>query len=331
MSATDQAFIRAYCRDSMPEKPADRPEKQQTTAGQIDRILALDGPGTVPPPPHLQRPGKDSAAADQPARPATQPETLPSTANAAADRPARRGAQPLSQFVQQMELPDPDASFAGSARLSFSWPETCLTLGDRLRQPLTAMAERLAAAAENGCQVFGLAGCRRGEGRTTVLLSLARQLAAHETTVALVDADFTMPALARQLGLSREVGWDAVLRGDAQLEEALVLAPDERLAVLPLLKPLSAGDALDLVRSIRPATSLAILRHHRNVVLVDLGPILEPAPGRACLALVERAGIDCTLMIRDCRRTSPGDLRRAAHSLEQRGVTPQGVVETFAS
>ena len=66
------------------------------------------------------------------------------------------------------------------------------------------------------------------------MLTLARALSRHPCRTVLVDADLTGPMLARLLGLRPEVGLDDVVEGGHALSDALIDAPDDHLAVLPM-------------------------------------------------------------------------------------------------
>ncbi len=85
--------------------------------------------------------------------------------------------------------------------------------------------------------------CHRAEGRTTLLLTLARALARRPGRTLLVDADLTGPMLARQLGLRPEVGLDDVIDDGFALADALIDAPDDNLSILPLRAPRSPARA----------------------------------------------------------------------------------------
>ena len=63
---------------------------------------------------------------------------------------------------------------------------------------------QLRAQAEQGFVVTAVAGCHRGDGRKTVLLTLARELSRHHIKVAMVDADLSVDAAGRLWGLKRQ-------------------------------------------------------------------------------------------------------------------------------
>ncbi len=91
--------------------------------------------------------------------------------------------------------------------VELQWPRIVLTLerewGDRFEK----MARLLLEVQERqGFKVFLFTSCHRAEGRTTLVLTLARALARQPMRTLVVDADLTGPMVARLLGLRPEVG-----------------------------------------------------------------------------------------------------------------------------
>ena len=126
------------------------------------------------------------------------------------------------------------------------------------------MADGLAAGVSEGRNVVALAGSRRYQGCTTLLLCAAKRLADRGLSVAMVDADFAHPALAARLGLLPDAGLEAVLADRLPLEEATIESLDDAMAVVPVAGPSSGwadsprGKAI-LARAIR--TLRRQLRH----------------------------------------------------------------------
>src|SRR5262249_7981636 len=159
----------------------------------------------VPPAPHW------------PARPASQE---PAPFPGAEDAPASaRGSEP---------------SAAGPIS-ELQWPAVVLGLerdwGDRFERLAGQLVE---IRRRQNIRAILFTSCHRAEGRTTLVLTLARALARHPGRFLLVDADLTGPMLARQLGLRLETGIDDVIEGGRPLGEALYEAVDDHLTVLPL-------------------------------------------------------------------------------------------------
>ena len=180
---------------------------------EVDEALARayaqrekgDPPRGVPPAPHWP--------AQRRARPTSRADPCPATS----PQPRRSG---------RAGPPDRGrAAMAGRrAGLERDW-------GDRFDR----LAERLIEGRQRqNLRVILFTSCHRAEGRTTLVLTLARALARHPCRTVLVDADLTGPMLARLLGLRPEVGLDDVVEGGQALSDALIDAPDDHLAVLPI-------------------------------------------------------------------------------------------------
>ena len=117
----------------------------------------------------------------------------------------------------------------------FAWPKPCDTLLEVADATLGQLAEALMAESRGGRKAWYLTSTRRAEGRTTLAICVARYLAQRGVPVALVDADFQNPQLARRLGVLPQVGWESVLDGSAPLGDAMIHATGAGVTLLPLL------------------------------------------------------------------------------------------------
>ncbi len=189
------------------------------------------------------------------------------------------------------------------------------------------VATRLRIAAREGSRVVAFAGCQRGEGRTTTLLSIARSLAQSGASLAIVDADFHHPQLAEQLGLSVEYGWEDVLRGNLPLAEAAVQSQHDRITILPLRAPVDQAE--QLVVSNQVSDDIGVLRQNYDLVLVDLGPLLDPLTSRSAFPLAIKARVNAAILVHDVSRVSSDHLTDASNRLTQVGVPTIGVMENF--
>ena len=121
-----------------------------------------------------------------------------------------------------------------------------------------------------GIKVLLFTSCHRAEGRTTLVLTLARALARHPLRTLVVDADLTGPMVARHLGLRPEVGLDDVVESGMALADALIDARDDHLAILPMRSAVSRPR--DFLASPAWTCTLARLRREFDLILVDGGP-----------------------------------------------------------
>lgn len=210
----------------------------------------------------------------------------------------------------------------------FAWPSGCARLGVEAGDPLERVADELTAGLTRGQSVVAMSGCRRGEGCTTLLLGIARRLARTGLKVAVVDADFDRPELARQLGLLPEAGWEEVLAGRLPLAEALIESIQDGIVVLPLCGPVPDARYLPTDHP-GPARSIAALRRQYDLVLIDLGAMPGEAGGGAWPAEPDVRWVDAVVLVHNVRSTPAAELERARRWFGAAGVVEAGVVENF--
>ncbi|WP_165074293.1 tyrosine-protein kinase family protein [Paludisphaera rhizosphaerae] len=229
--------------------------------------------------------------------------------------PARRSppARPSRIFMPQAP--------AGAA---LEWPEVVgvleQTWGDRFRQ----MADRILQARERlGVRVLLFTSCHRAEGRTTLVLTLARTLARRPLRTVIVDADLSGPMLARSLGLRTTVGLDDVIEDGRDVEDALIEAPGENLWVLPMRAAVSHPK--EFLASAGWACAMAKLRRDFDLVLVDGSPLFT-----GLSAAVMHRSVDAAVLVHSRDATGQRSILRAREVLEAGGVPLLGLAETFA-
>ena len=236
---------------------------------------------------------------------------------------ASESLMPLSAFTS---APKPEQRFRALLEVDqFVWPKLCGELTENSAYLFDALAEELIDEAARGHKTIAVSSCRRGEGRTSLLLCVARRLASSGVKVCMVDADIHNPQLGRRLGLAAQVGWDAVVSGELALTEVLIDSLDDRLTLLPLCSQ-SRFDAPPSISQF--SMMLSILRDHYDVVLVDMGPLLEGAQGG--LHLIEQnSGIDAAVLVADMRNHAADGLRQAQRLLTAAQIHCTGIAENF--
>lgn len=204
----------------------------------------------------------------------------------------------------------------------FAWPKICERLLEAEATYFQHVGERLLEATSKYPHVLMIAGCRRGEGRTTLALCLARCAARAGVKVALLDADFKNPQLGTRLGMEIPCGWSEVLRGKAPLHEAAVASVADQMTLFPLtdledVEPGAAG-LIPLVREISG---------HYPLVVVDVGPL--GAEDRHPFASDEACPINAAIVVRDLRFTTEKKALVTAQHLERSGIPAVGIAENF--
>jgi Mrp family chromosome partitioning ATPase len=195
------------------------------------------------------------------------------------------------------------------------------TYGDRFTRLAQALRD---AQKTHHVKVLLFTSCHRAEGRTTLVLTLARALARGPGRTLLVDADLTGPMLARQLGLRPTLGLDDVIEEGKSLSDALISAPDDNLDILPLRSAVARPKAF--LSSPAWSVAMARLRHDYDLVLIDGSPLFT-----GLIATVPHRSIDAAVLVHNRSLTGERALMRAQEVLEAGGVPLLGLAETFVS
>lgn len=228
------------------------------------------------------------------------------------------------------ETPAPaDGSTADGSRHAVAeppmlqWPATVRMLERQFGDRFTGLADALVEARDRQhLKVLLFTSCHRAEGRTTLVLGLARALARRPGRTLLVDADLTGPMLARQLGLRPQVGLDDVVESGLALTDALIEAPDDHLTILPLRAPVS--HPREFLESAAWSCVLGRLRREYDLVLLDGSPLFA---GLSAAAL--HRSVDAAVLVQSKVLTGERAVVRAREVLESGGVPLLGLAETF--
>lgn len=146
---------------------------------------------------------------------------------------------------------------------------------------------------EHGWRTLAITSPTLESGKTVIAINLASSIA-HQTqrTAMLVDFDLRRPMVASYLGLKRQVSFNDVLSGKAEVPQALVNPGLPRLVVLPTALPMPKSS--EVLSSSRVAGIIDDLRdrYQDRIVIFDLPPVLVADD---VLAVLPR--IDCVLMV----------------------------------
>ncbi len=175
-------------------------------------------------------------------------------------------------------------------------------------------------------KVFQVTSSIPEEGKTTLAISLARQLSVSGKSVILIDGDLRRAAVEKRLGLSRnEKGLtDLVLAPDDHVDGYLVKDPKSDVLVLAPGKA-AYVNASDVLSSQRMKNIVSALRERFDYVIVDAPPVMAVADARQISQFVET-----TLFVVRWNKT-PVKVVKAALKLldavqaEIAGVVMQGV------
>lgn len=172
---------------------------------------------------------------------------------------------------------------------------------------------------DNPPRVIMVSSAVPAEGKTTLVLNLARVLADSGRSVIVVDADLRRPKVTEYLGLEPGAGLTDVLAGAAELMDAVQLFDDG------LFKVLGAGAVApnpgELLASGAMSQLLDKLRGDYDVVLLDSSPMLSVADSSGLAPLV-----DGVLLSVRYGSTTTVQLKHAATTLRRIRATILGVV-----
>ena len=207
----------------------------------------------------------------------------------------------------------------------FLWPALCEKLLHDEQSYFAQAGSKIASAVRDGLKSLAITGSRRGEGRTTLALCLARSAAQAGLKVALVDADFARPQLAAALGLEIAASWHEAALGKTSLAEAAIKSLEDNLTVLPLdvstaATPLSLADPR-LTKTLREAANSF------DLLVLDLGP--TSAGSDSLFPADEPPPADAAIVVRDLRYSTSAESQSIGERLSLSGIEAVGIAENF--
>jgi protein-tyrosine kinase len=217
--------------------------------------------------------------------------------------------------------PEPRPETISSVELQ--WPPLVLSLERDWGARFDRMARSLITARQQqGLKVILFTSCHRAEGRTTLVLTLARALSRQPIRTLVLDADLTGPMLARLIGLRPLVGLEDVIDDGKAIVDALIDAPDDHLTILPMRK--ATPRPREFLASPAWTCALAWLRREFDLILVDGGPLFTGLSA----ALLHRS-VDAAVLVQHRGMTGERAVLRAREVLAAGGIPLLGSAETF--
>ncbi len=336
MTATNQAFIRAYRQD--PPSPAPTAPVitgQPAPAVEVGRSVEFVSAGAafteatlVTAAPAL--PDGPAAMVDVSTYADVAPEPPRPQAPSAAPTLRRvlppAAKRPLSSYRLDAPppRPEPTALAVGMTVPSFRWPRVCRAINQLCAGPLDRIADVLESQANDARPLVGIASLHAGDGATTALMCLAHRLAMRGRPTIVVDGNFAAPSLARRLGVEPAVCWQEVLQHGIPVGDAVVRATDDRLDLLPL--DAKSPDASPLAASLQASVTAGVLRYAYDIALVDLGTICAPRSQPTVLELIGNMRMDAALVVTR-PHAAPDIIQSTAGLLDGQGCELLGTIE----
>ena len=162
-----------------------------------------------------------------------------------------------------------------------------------------------------------------GAGKTFVALNLAREAAALDVPVVVIDGDLRRPSLHDRLGIPRSPGLSEAL---ASADPAAALSPDRTpghtiegwMRVIPSGIPVADPAGLFGGRAFRDALD--------GMTWAELVVVDTPAGGLFADALAIASQCDATLVVVDAQNSRRRAIRHLADNLRQVSAKPLGIV-----
>ena len=167
-------------------------------------------------------------------------------------------------------------------------------------------------------------GTKRGEGVTTIAISLAQWAASLGHRVLLVDGDLERAGLTESVGLDGKISWTQVANKQCQIGEALVLGKESGIYIMPLERIDNRANFpsdifTELGKAIEPISDCF------NLVIIDVGPSRQLTRETNRIDLLG----DATILIHDVSRTLPEDFEKNKSHLLGYGISKLLVAENF--
>ncbi len=175
-----------------------------------------------------------------------------------------------------------------------------------------------------GPKVVAVLSSMPSEGKSTVVLNLAKVLAMEGRRVAILDADMRRPSMQPEFGDPDAPGLEAVLEGGLAPEEAIRPSKVEGVDLLGMRK--GSSRAAELASSPPFDRVFSALRERYEYVLVDSAPVNHVSEA----AVIARRADAALLVVRD-RQTGRGAALAAKRRLLGMGVELAGAVLNCAA
>jgi Mrp family chromosome partitioning ATPase len=343
MSTTNEAFIKAYRSDAARTATPGPAHLRQSASAHWRTSVEIVSPDHAPRGAAIDLTSAAEPISREPSvgglseadglanfRAISTSATTPTPAIHSERSPGTRsiGKRPLSAFLADRAAPPRHAAEAFTPETTvsaFRWPRVCHELWEQYHDQYDRVAEMLLTKCHDQGSLIGVGGLRAGDGCTTTLLCLAMSLAARNARPILVDANFAAPRLAHRLGVEPTATWQDVLAHGVPVAEAVIRAANDNVDLLPLDS--HTDHAPQLVAGLQSAVTAGVLRHAYRIVLVDLGPILDPEAFAATGQLVRSMRIDAAVLVTDAHRADAGDLASAGELLSENGCELLGAIE----
>lgn len=333
MTLLDRAFIKAYG-----EPPAAAPATPQrapvapaakSPANALPPIEPVEGElawpsgrpspplgqALVPPSPAMRKPMEVQAEVQAPVTSpfigvSTSQPTLPLSSFTTAAQPEESAR--ARHEVDRLNVPAPCEALINESTVDWAW------FVDHLVMQMGLGQKRIA-----------ITSLQVGAGRTTVCLAVTRQLAARGLRPLLVDADNDQPELANLCSLEEFAGWDEALLSDVPIDEALVVAIEDGVTLMPWRGPTTRLS--ELAASGRTTRCFKLLSDHYDLIVFDAPTLATQQAVDEFATLAHAIDLDGVYVVDDSRGDHSDELLTMCQQLHDAGLTVDGIIENFVA
>lgn len=209
----------------------------------------------------------------------------------------------------------------------FEWPNTAQELARQSADQMDRWLKGLTSVSSLPAKSVAVVGTDSGVGTSTTLLSLGLRAIAAGLRPALIDANSANPALAQQLSVMAQTGWEAVVAGRNPLGRALIESANDRAVLLPL----TAAVPWKSLHKTNLQSSLPwqILSTKYDLLLFDAGNVEHEQDAANLRSLCDVANLVGVYAVCDARCTTPDEMITFSRRLKQAGVRVLGTIENF--
>jgi polysaccharide biosynthesis transport protein len=152
---------------------------------------------------------------------------------------------------------------------ALDWPYSRFAQTLRSIWAMISIAQR-----ETGAKVVCVVSSNPGEGKTTVAINLAAQLARHSTTrVLVIDADFYRQSLTQRVAPDARVGLKEALEEPTALAKFVVRKERLNLDALPCPLPDRMPNAAELLGTVEMEQLINVAREAYDLVIIEAPPM----------------------------------------------------------
>lgn len=205
---------------------------------------------------------------------------------------------------------------------NFLWPAVCDDFRQRVPDELARAASQIAEAyRRESLGALVVTGARQDVGRTTMAISLARELAASRS-VALVDLDHEHPSLMERLGVILDQGLESIDGKSVTAPSISVRAIEENVTLVPLASKIPSAHCLyEEVQKV-----LLRLSESHDILMLDASVEVAELLGRYGANLNYGS-----ILVKDQRGGDPKDRLDDIMQRLETSALAMGVIENYAA